>query len=174
MDIVNYTLHAILHTTRSDRGREMTRAAPSVSREQLVHCEKALAVAALEDRGDSYVLETFRRRECSQRERGLDSHAVDYERYGLVPIHRDTESWVYVSEDPQLAIAIEEIVNTFSPALSVELLLYNVLGSNSESATQLLFGEPRVHTHQDHTEEHDPLDRFGRLCALRFLALEES
>ena len=138
MDIVNYTLHAILHTTRSDRGREMTRAAPSVSREQLVHCEKALAVAALEDRGDSYVLETFRRRECSQRERGLDSHAVDYERYGLVPIHRDTESWVYVSEDPQLAIAIEEIVNTFSPALSVELLLYNVLGSNSESATCLV------------------------------------
>ena len=104
----------------------------------MVHCEIALAEAALEDRGESCVLETFRRRERSHRERSLDSNTVDYERYGLVSVHSDTDSWVYVSEDPQLAIAIEEIVNTFSPALSVELQLYNVLGSNSESATCLV------------------------------------
>lgn len=43
-----------------------------------------------------------------------------------------------MSEDPQLAIAIEEIINTFNLALSVELVLYNVLGSNSESTTCLV------------------------------------
>lgn len=115
----------------------MTRAAMSESREQLVRCERELAEAALEDRGSSYGLEILRKREFCQRERG-QSDNVNYERYGLIPIHRDVDSWVYVSEDPQLAIAIEEIVNTFSPVLSVELLLYNVLGSNSESATCLV------------------------------------
>lgn len=109
----------------------------NVYREQLVRCEKELAQLALEDRGNSYGLELFRRRELRRGEQG-QSDTVDYESYGLIPIHRDVKSWVYVSEDPQLAIAIEEIVNTFSPALSVELLLYNVLGSNSESATCLV------------------------------------
>lgn len=115
----------------------MARSATSASRDQLVRREKELAEAALEDRGSSYGLEIFRKREFCQRERGQTDN-VDYERYGLIPIHRDVDSWVYVSEDPQLAIAIEEIVNVFSPALSVELLLYNVLGSNSESATCLV------------------------------------
>lgn len=117
--------------------RDMTRATASVSRERIFRCEKELAEAALKDRGSSYGLDTFRTRELSHREWG-QSDNVDYELYGLIPIHRDVDSWVYVSEDPQLAIAIEEIVNTFSPALSVELLLYNVLGSNSESSTCLV------------------------------------
>jgi len=92
----------------------------------------------LGDRGSSYGLDSFRRqRECCQRERA-QSDNVDYGRYGLIAVHRDLDPWVYVSEDPQLAIAIEEIVNTFSPTLSVELLLYNILGSNSESATCLV------------------------------------
>lgn len=115
----------------------MKRATTSVSRERLFRCEKELAEAALEDRGSSYVLDIFRKRELSHRER-VQCDKVDYERYGLIPIHRDVDAWAYVSEDPQLAIAIEEIVNTFSPALSVELLLYNVLGSNSESSTCLV------------------------------------
>ena len=102
--------------------------------EQRVRCEKELAEVALEDRGDSYELEMYR--DFSQAE---DSRSgVDYERLGLIPVHREVDSWICVGADPQLAIAIEEIVNTFSPALSVELLLYNVLGSNSESATCLV------------------------------------
>ena len=65
-------------------------------------------------------------------------HDTSWEGYGLVPLHENVSEWMYVNEDPQLAIAIEEVVNTFSPALSVELLLYNVLGSNSESAACLV------------------------------------
>lgn len=114
----------------------MLRSVSSVTTEQRVRCEKELAEAALEDRGHSYGLEMFRKTELSQREHGKSD--INYERYGLIPIHRDIDSWIYVGADPQLAIAIEEIVNTFSPALSVELLLYNVLGSNSESATCLV------------------------------------
>lgn len=113
-------------------------AAPN--REQIVRHEKELAEAALEDRGSSHALDRFRKSEFGQHGRDHSRSAdVKYEEhYGLVPIHRDVESWVYVSDDPQLAVAIEEIVNTFSPALSLELLLYNVLGSNSESATCLV------------------------------------
>ncbi|KAJ7984143.1 hypothetical protein DPEC_G00364270 [Dallia pectoralis] len=99
----------------------MSSAATSVSGKQLVRSEKELAEAALKDRGSSYGLENFRRVELCSRKRG-QADSVDYERYGLIPVHRDGDSWVYVSEDPQLAIAIEEIVNTFSPALSLELL----------------------------------------------------
>lgn len=78
----------------------MARAATSASREQLVRCEKELAEAALEDRASSYGLDIFRKREFGQRERG-QSDIVNYERYGLIPIHRDVDSWLYVSEDPQ-------------------------------------------------------------------------
>ncbi|KAK2811420.1 hypothetical protein Q5P01_000215 [Channa striata] len=117
--------------------------------EESCRCEAALAERALEDRGDERDLRSFRtgRCPCQRRNRpfssggGGEARANDdcYERcYGLIPLHRDVESWVYVSEDPQLALVIEEIVNTFSPALSVELLLYNVLGSNSQSATCLV------------------------------------
>lgn len=100
--------------------------------------EADLAELALKYRGDGFSFESFvkneRRRKCG----GVRSDVVDYKQYGLIPVHRDLTSWVYVSEDPQLAIAIEEIVNTFSPALSVELLLYDLLGSNSDSATCLV------------------------------------
>lgn len=104
--------------------------------EDRIHVEKQLAEVALRDRPCSQDLHRFRRNE-QQRKRDR-SHGVDYREYGLIPIHHDVESWVYVSEDPQLAVAIEEIVNTFSPNLSIELLLYNVLGSNSESSTCLV------------------------------------
>ena len=115
----------------------MKRVESSMSGERLSdRREKELAEAALRDRGSSSGLEGFRKRECFPRDRGMSD--TDYELYGLIPIHRDVDSWVYVNEDPQLATAIEEIVNTFSPALSVELLLYNVLGSSSESATCLV------------------------------------
>ncbi|KAI4789899.1 hypothetical protein KUCAC02_034959, partial [Chaenocephalus aceratus] len=109
----------------------------SASGEQLACCEKALAQAALQDRGSPRGLQMFREREKRNRE-GAPLEKVHYERYGLIPMHRDIEAWVYVGEDPQLSIVIEEIVNTFSPALSVELLLYNALGSGSESATCLV------------------------------------
>lgn len=112
------------------------RAATSSSRQQLDRCEKELAEVALEDRGSSYGLEIPRDEESCRR--GQSDPVDYYERHGLIPIHRDVDSWVHVSEDPQLAIAIEEVVNTFSPALSVELLLYNVLGSNNDSATCLV------------------------------------
>ncbi|KAE8287291.1 hypothetical protein D5F01_LYC13329 [Larimichthys crocea] len=112
------------------------RAATSLSRQQLDRCEKELAEVALEDRGSSYRLEISRDEESCRR--GQSDPVDYYERHGLIPIHRDVDSWVHVSEDPQLAIAIEEVVNTFSPALSVELLLYNVLGSNNDSATCLV------------------------------------
>ncbi|MEQ2213141.1 hypothetical protein XENOCAPTIV_010283 [Xenoophorus captivus] len=46
--------------------------------------------------------------------------------------------WFYMSQDQQLRVAIEEVVNTFSPALSLDLLLYNVLGSNSDIAMCLV------------------------------------
>lgn len=103
-----------------------------------VAAEKKLAELALKDRGDHVVLEAFRRRECKKCVRERDHEAGDFELYGLIAIHRDVESWAFVSEDPQLAIAVEEIVNSFSPALSMELLLYNILGSNDESATCLV------------------------------------
>ncbi|KAJ7984190.1 hypothetical protein DPEC_G00364740 [Dallia pectoralis] len=92
----------------------MSSAATGVSGKQLVRSEKELAEAALKDRGSSYGLENFRRVELCSRKRG-QADSVDYERY-----------------QP------EEIVNTFSPALSLELLLYNALGSSSESATCLV------------------------------------
>lgn len=60
----------------------------------------------------------------------------------LIPLHsapqRDNGEQAMVGEDPQLNIVIEEIVNTFNPHLSLELLLYNVLGSNCESASALV------------------------------------
>ncbi|KAE8277969.1 hypothetical protein D5F01_LYC23966 [Larimichthys crocea] len=112
------------------------RATTSSSRQQLDRCERELAEVALEDRGSSCELEISRGQESCRR--GQSDPVDYYERYGLIPIHRDVDSWVYVSEDPQLAIAMEEVVNTFSPALSVELLLYNILGSNNDSATCLV------------------------------------
>lgn len=99
--------------------------------------ERKLAEIALRHRQDAHCPESSARNDHRKGAR-LGSEPVDYEERGLIPIHRDVDSWVYVSEDPQLAIAIEEIVNTFSPALSVELLLYNALGSNSDSATCLV------------------------------------
>lgn len=104
--------------------------------EDRIHVEKQLAEVALRERPCSQDLHRFRRNE--QRCKHDRSHGLDYREYGLIPIHHDAESWLYVSEDPQLAVAIEEIVNTFSPNLSIELLLYNVLGSNSESSTCLV------------------------------------
>lgn len=98
--------------------------------------EKQLAEVALRDRPCSHDLYRFRRNE--QQCKRDASRLVDYRDYGLIPIHRDVESWIYVAEDPQLAVAVEEIVNTFNPNLSIELLLYNVLGSNNESATCLV------------------------------------
>lgn len=80
--------------------RDMTRATASMSRERMFRCKKELAEAALKDRGSSYGLDIFRTRELSHCERG-QSDNVDYERYGLIPIHRDVDSWLYVSEDPQ-------------------------------------------------------------------------
>ena len=60
----------------------------------------------------------------------------------LIPLHsgtqRDTRVQDMVGDDPQLNIVIDEIVNTFSPHLSLELLLYNVLGSNCKSASALV------------------------------------
>lgn len=102
-----------------------------------VEAEKELAEAALRDRPCPHDLHRFRRNE-HRRKRDDSRRPVDYKEYGLIPIHRDVESWVYVAEDPQLAVAVEEIVNTFNPNLSIELLLYNVLGSNSECATCLV------------------------------------
>ncbi|MEQ2189108.1 hypothetical protein GOODEAATRI_021809 [Goodea atripinnis] len=43
-----------------------------------------------------------------------------------------------MSQDQQLRVAVEEVVNTFSPALSLDLLLYNVLGSNTDIAMCLV------------------------------------
>nr|BBA49198.1 hypothetical protein ORF37-like [Oryzias latipes] len=106
--------------------------------------EAALAECALADRGDARVLEDFRNGRCAHRARNRNRPRGEarwdcYEQcYDLLPLHRDVASWAFVSEDPQLAVVIEEIVNTFSPALSVELLLCNVLGSNSESAACLV------------------------------------
>lgn len=99
-----------------------------------------MAECALVDRGDAGDLVEFRRGRCAHRsgDRGLPCGECYERSYALLPLHRDVASWAFVSEDPQLAVAIEEIVNTFSPALSVELLLCNVLGSNSESATCLV------------------------------------
>lgn len=102
-----------------------------------VDAEKELAEAALRDRPCPHELDRFRRNE-HRRKRDNSRLSVDYKEYGLIPIHHDVESWVYVAEDPQLAVAVEEIVNTFNPNLSIELLLYNVLGSNSECATCLV------------------------------------
>lgn len=109
----------------------------SATAREISHQERELALYALEDRGIPYWVQMFRGNEYHRREPDARG-AVDYSAYGLIPIHRNVDSWVYVSQDQQLAIAIEEIVNTFSPALSVELLLYNILGSNSESATCLV------------------------------------
>ncbi|KAK7915599.1 hypothetical protein WMY93_011360 [Mugilogobius chulae] len=102
--------------------------------------EKELAEVALQDRGCVETLRGFRRNELSHRQGSQNSteKCVNYERYGLIAVHRDLDSWLYVSQDPQFAVAVEEIVNTFSPALSLELLLHNVLGSNSESGTCLV------------------------------------
>lgn len=110
------------------------------SKNRSISCEKQLAEIALKDRGCSETLRLFIQNELSQRKEGQrpSEERVKYEHYGLAPLHEDLNSWLYVSQDPQLAIAVEEIVNTFSPALSLELLLYNVLGSNNESATCLV------------------------------------
>lgn len=94
--------------------------------------ERELADVALRERGDPDLVYRFLSEDSSGHFYGT------CERYGLVPLHNNVSEWMYVNEDPQLAIAIEEVVNTFSPALSVELLLYNVLGSNSESAACLV------------------------------------
>ena len=60
----------------------------------------------------------------------------------LIPLHRapqrDSGEQDMVGDDPQLKIVIDEIVNSFSPHLSLELLLYNVLGSNCKSASALV------------------------------------
>lgn len=109
----------------------------SLYKEHLSHCERELAELALTERGDPISLNAFRRHEVHQHS-AVHRQPVNYEHYGLIPIHRDVESWIYVSQDQQLRVAIEEVVNTFSPALSVELLLYNVLGSNSDFATCLV------------------------------------
>ena len=109
----------------------------STSEEHLARCEKELAETALKNRATLHGLHSFRKVVFGQRTKRY-SNEINYEDYGLIPLHRNVEAWMYVSEDPQLSIAIEEIVNSFSPALSVELLLYNVLGSNSESATCLV------------------------------------
>lgn len=121
-----------------------------------VDAEKQVAEAALRDRTCPHDLYRFRRNE-HQRKRDSSRRPVDYKEYGLIPIHHDVESWVYVGEDPQLAVVVEEIVNTFNPNLSIELFLYNVLGSNSESATCLVrylvnyYSSNRVCEHIKHT-----------------------
>ncbi|KAK7878287.1 hypothetical protein WMY93_031106 [Mugilogobius chulae] len=108
--------------------------------ERMVLIEEELAHVALQDRSSAgdhkthhEVLREFSRSRFSCRER-----LERYTRLGLVPVHRDVDSWLYVSEDPQLAVAVEEIVNTFSPALSLELQLYSILGSESDYATCLV------------------------------------
>lgn len=120
-----------------------------------IHAERALAEVALRDRPCQHGFEQFRRTERRHNKR--DSSAIDYKKHGLLPIHRNVDSWLYVAEDPQLAVAVEEIVNTFNPNLSIELLLYNVLGSNSECATCLVrylvnyYSSNRVCEHIKHT-----------------------
>lgn len=122
-----------------------------------MHAERALAEAALRDRPCQHGFEKFRRTERRHKRDSLRFSTVDYKEYGLIPIHRSVDSWLYVAEDPQLAVAVEEIVNTFNPNLSIELLLYNVLGSNSECATCLVrylvnyYSSNRVCEHIKHT-----------------------
>lgn len=99
--------------------------------------ERELAEEALRDRPCQHDFYRFKKNE-SRRKRGVSQDPVDYKDYGLIAIHRDVESWTYVADDPQLATVVEEIVNTFNPNLSIELLLYNVLASNSECATCLV------------------------------------
>lgn len=139
--------------------------------QRTVDLEKGLALVALEDRGNPCGLWMFKRREFLQMEQSQVDQ-IDYTLYGLIPIH---------SKDPQLAMAIEEIVNTFSPALYVELLLYNVLGSNKRERhllgavpRQLLLVQRGLQTHQDRLAEHDPLDGVGVLHPVCFSALEET
>ncbi|KAK5616112.1 hypothetical protein CRENBAI_017366 [Crenichthys baileyi] len=82
--------------------------------------------------------------------------------------------WLYMSQDQQLCVAIEEVVNTFSPALSLDLLLYNVLGSDvpGSFSNTVLFDEPSVvRSHQDHAEKHDSLVRTSGIYTLPFPAL---
>ena len=83
--------------------------------------------------------------------RRREIHRVGYGRLGptrgekqpeLIPLHsaphRDAGEQDMVGDDPQLNVVIGEIVNTFSPHLSLELLLYDVLGSTCQSASALV------------------------------------
>ncbi|MEQ2198347.1 hypothetical protein XENOCAPTIV_011571, partial [Xenoophorus captivus] len=107
------------------------------SKEHLALWERELAELTLAERGDPHILDTFQRQQV-HRSDGLSREPVDNERHGLIPIHRHVESWLCVTQDQQLCVVIEEVGNTFSPALSLELLLYNALGSNSDFAMCLV------------------------------------
>lgn len=102
----------------------------------MLSAEKELAEIALRQRSCNDDLRRFIYRE--RNDLNDYNRAPNYAEYALVPLHHDASAWIYVGDDPQLAMTIEEIVNTFSPTLSVELLLYNVLGSNSDSCTCLV------------------------------------
>lgn len=67
------------------------------------------------------------------------SRSVD-DRRQLVPLGRsevDVTARAQVGDDPQLDIVIKEIVHSFDPHMSLEVLLHNVLGG-SDSASVLI------------------------------------